>query len=231
MLSNVKALLHTAKAIAKQGRQAFRHERVYSRYKDYTMIGRQEYISNLGLALSVLSHEGAIVECGTWKGGMIAGIADVLGSKRDYYLFDSFAGLPPAKEIDGVGAIQWQMDVTSDRYFNNCTAKLSDAQRAMSLSCANTIHIVEGWFEDSLPISLPSQNIALLRLDCDWYDSTMTCLEYLFPKVIVNGIIVLDDYYTWDGCSKALHDYLSKYSRLERIMQHNQICYLVKRHD
>jgi hypothetical protein len=46
----------------------------------------------------------------------------------------------------------------------------------------------------------------------------MICLEYLFPKVIKGGLIILDDYHVWDGCSKALHDYLSKYKCSERIM-------------
>lgn len=44
------------------------------------------------------------MECGVWRGGMIASISEILGNNREYYLFDSFEGLPQAKEIDGIAA-------------------------------------------------------------------------------------------------------------------------------
>jgi hypothetical protein len=43
-----------------------------------------------------------------------------------------------------------------------------------------------------------------------------------------NGIIVLDDYYTWDGCSRALHDFLSRRSSTERIRNLGDVCFLRK---
>lgn len=69
------------------------------------MITADDYVENLRLARWVGQVRGSIIECGTWRGGMIAGIADVLGRDRRYYLFDSFEGLPPAKEIDGAAAL------------------------------------------------------------------------------------------------------------------------------
>jgi O-methyltransferase len=82
----------------------WRYRRVYRKYKELTMIGQNSYIGNLRLAARAREIPGSIVECGTWRGGMIAGIADVLGGGRRYYLFDSFQGLPPAKEVDGPAA-------------------------------------------------------------------------------------------------------------------------------
>jgi O-methyltransferase len=58
----------------------------------------------------------------------------------------------------------------------------------------------------------------------------MVCLDHLFEKVVIGGVIIVDDYYSWDGCSKALHDYLSKNKRPERIVQlYEGGCYLIKR--
>jgi O-methyltransferase len=48
-----------------------------------------------------------------------------------------------------------------------------------------------------------------LRLDADWYKSTIECLNALYDSISSGGIIIIDDYYTWDGCTKAIHDFLS----------------------
>lgn len=80
----------------------------------------------------------------------------------------------------------------------------------MAISAATNYEIIKGWFDKTLPQFKPSQEILVLRLDGDWFDSTLICLEYLFPYMAKDGIIILDDYYTWDGCSKAVHYFLSK---------------------
>ena len=98
----------------------------------------------------------------------------------------------------------------------------------MELANARSFHLVKGWFSDTLPAFNPPDSIALLRLDGDWYDSTMTCLDSLFDKVAPSGLILLDDYYAWDGCSRALHDFLSRRSAPERIRSLGNICYLRK---
>ena len=73
------------------------------KFRDYTMIPQGTYCENLILMDKVEGLPGVIVECGTWKGGMIAGIVAILGDEKEYLLFDSFEGLPPAKEIDVLG--------------------------------------------------------------------------------------------------------------------------------
>lgn len=92
-----------------------------------------------------------------------------------------------------------------------------------------SFHLRKGWFTQTLPEFKPPAPIALLRLDADWYDSTMICLEALFNHVASGGLILLDDYYTWDGCSRALHDFLSNCAATERIMAVGDVCYLIKR--
>jgi O-methyltransferase len=183
---------------------------IYRNYRRYTMIPRRIYITNLVLAHQLRNVNGCVVECGVWRGGMIAGIAQVLGPHRAYFLFDSFQGLPPAKEIDGQAAIAWQTKVDSPTYYNNCTASEMEARTAMRMSKAVQYSIVRGWFEETLPHFKPPCPIALLRLDGDWYDSTRLCLEHLSPFLARNGIIIVDDYYTWDGCAKAVHEFLAK---------------------
>lgn len=192
------------------------------------MIPRDAYVDNLFLARKVRHIPGCVVECGVWRGGMSAGLVSVLGAQREYFLFDSFEGLPPAEEIDGKAALNWQQQKEAPTYFDNCSASPDFAECAMTRSGVKSFHLVKGWFKDTLPGFTPPEPIALLRLDGDWYDSTIVCLELLFKYVAPGGLIVLDDYYAWDGCARALHDFLSRHSAVERIRNLSNVCYLQK---
>ena len=203
---------------------------VFRRFRDFTMIPAITYMKNLAVVEKYGVVPGIIVECGVWKGGMIAGIASILGPRREYFLFDSFDGLPQAKAIDGEKALSWQADKSSPAYHDNCKASVNSAKQVMELAGVQSFRVVAGWFEDSLSAFTPNQPIAVLRLDADWYDSTLTCLRRLYPFVAEGGLIILDDYYAWDGCARALHDFLSESSLAGRIRQYdNDVCFLIKK--
>jgi O-methyltransferase len=202
----------------------------YRRMRPFTMIPKVNYLKNLRLVEHFQEVPGDVVECGTWRGGMIGGIALRLGAGRRYFLLDSFEGLPKAQAIDGQEAIAWQKDTSSPLYFNNCAADIEDARRAMAIAGATKVELLKGWFKDTLPRMPSDMQIAVLRLDGDWYDSTMECLEALYPKVVVGGVIIIDDYSAWAGCRKAVHDYLSRNQLDVCIHQFSDaITYLVKR--
>ena len=204
-----------------------KYSELYFKNKKYTMIDEKTFINNLKIAEKAKKIEGDIVECGVWRGGMIAGIAELLGAKSKYFLYDSFEGLPEAKAIDGQSALNWQNDVKGDYYFDNCKAEINYANEAMSKTGVD-FELIKGWFENTVPTN-KHDSISLLRLDADWYDSTKICLEHLFPKVVKDGIIIIDDYYVWEGCTKAVHDYLSEIKSSSRIYQlDNRTAYIIK---
>ena len=60
--------------------------------------------------------------------------------------------------------------------------------------------------EDPIPERAPDQ-IALLRLDTDWYESTKHELVHLFPRLQPGGVLIVDDYHYWRGSRKAVDDY------------------------
>jgi O-methyltransferase len=71
------------------------------------------------------------------------------------------------------------------------------------------IHYHVGWFQDAIPADHQDIGpIAILRLDGDWYASTKVCLEYLFDKVVKGGIVIIDDYGTYDGCRRAVDEFM-----------------------
>jgi O-methyltransferase len=179
------------------------------KYRDFTMIPTRAYVSNLLVTSAYAQVPGCVVECGVWRGGMSAGMAEALGPDRRYYLFDSFEGLPEAKPIDGPAALQWQTDKNGATYHDNCRAEQEFAERAMRMSGARDYQLIKGWFDQTLPNFVPEQPIAILRIDADWYDSVMCCLVHLTRHLAPGAIVILDDYWTWDGCSKATHRFLA----------------------
>ena len=186
------------------------------------------YLENLYLVDTCRNVEGDVVECGVWKGGMSAGMAFLLGNhNRKYYLFDSFEGLPEPKELDGEYAVEWQQSGDTELTHDNCTADQADADRIMKQTGVN-YQLVKGWFEDTVPNFQGIEKIAVLRLDGDWYDSTMVTLEKFYPLVTPGGVIIIDDYYYWEGCSKAVHDYLSREKSTARLVSGDGFVYFRK---
>lgn len=217
----------SAVRLAARPPQIVRTTRVAMRYRPYSMLGRKQLIDNLMLAERLTPATGDVVECGVWRGGVIRGLADVLGNGRKYHLFDSFEGLPPAGDQDGEEAAAWQADVSSSTYYDNCSAEESHA-RSLFENSGFDFAIHRGWFEDTLPSFKAETPIALLRLDGDWYDSTMTCLEHLFPQLAPGALVLVDDYYRWEGCARAVHDYLSRTKSLIRIRESMLgTCYMI----
>jgi O-methyltransferase len=202
-----------------------RLNKCYRKYRPYTMIKpARRFVENLLLAKITLENrnlkDGAIVECGTWKGGMAAALVEIGGPKRRYYFFDSFAGLPAPTAQDGDAAIVYQGDTANPEFHDNCTASLDDIKSALSLTgCPpSQISIIPGFFEQSFQYFEPPK-IAVLRLDADWHSSTLICLKKFWRHVLPNGLILLDDYYTWEGCTRAVHEFLASEGASERIEQ------------
>lgn len=162
--------------------------------------------------------EGPFVECGVWNGGstMLAALTFLaFGDKRrEIYLFDTFAGMtePDEKDSDLYGTHsmgQWEADRRED-HNEWCYGSLETVQTNMKLTGypEELIHYVQGDVATTLPDQAPDR-ISVLRLDTDWYSSTLHELECLFPKVVRNGVLIIDDYGHWEGARKAVDDYFA----------------------
>jgi hypothetical protein len=68
---------------------------------------------------------------------------------------------------------------------------------------------VKGKVEDTIPGHAPEQ-IAILRLDTDWYESTRHELEHLYPRLSSGGVLLLDDYGYWEGAREAVDEFLAQ---------------------
>lgn len=226
---NLPPLVSNARNRLVRSSRAMSFLRLHRKYREFTMAPAAVFWRNLRIVDANRHVQGCVVECGVWRGGMSAGMAEVLGPSREYFLFDSFEGLPPAGELDGEAAKRWQADEGSPTYYDNCRADIDFADRAMRKSGVPRYHLVKGWFEETLRAFVPPEPIAVLRVDGDWYESTLTVLESLWKYLAPNGIVIIDDYYAWDGCSRAVHDFLSRHQSTARITEQHGICVLVQR--
>jgi hypothetical protein len=166
---------------------------------------------------------GCFVECGVWRGGSAAiiGLANRhFGAMRDLHLFDSFEGLPEPTPTDGAAAIAYSSGRASGelKSLNQCKAGQDEVQKFLLGRLRldrSKIHFHAGWFQNTVPLAATNLgSIALLRLDGDWYESTRVCLEHLYPLVSAGGIIILDDYFAWEGCKKATDEFRAKHGIL-----------------
>jgi O-methyltransferase len=167
----------------------------------------------------IVEHDipGSIVECGVYKGAsmMVAALElSRLGcDDRDLYLFDTFSGMPFPSERDvtitGVSAMDmWRERRTARGAGRWAEASVEEVRRNMRSTGYNEsrIHLVAGRVEETVPAFAPSE-IALLRLDTDWYESTRHELIHLFPRLSVGGVLLVDDYGHWAGSREATEEY------------------------
>jgi O-methyltransferase len=163
--------------------------------------------------------EGAIVECGVWKGGSMMAVARTLlelgTSDRALYLFDTFEGMSPPTEEDRIytGAQASQLLEGRDREERIWGYAPLDGVRDAVLSVGYDpakVHFVKGMVEETVPTEAP-ERIALLRLDTDWYESTLHELVHLYPRLASGGVLIIDDYGHWQGARKAVDEYLAEH--------------------
>lgn len=162
--------------------------------------------------------EGDIVECGVWRGGtcMLAALQLLkLGqATRRIVLYDTFKGMPAptaadsAHDTDLRGA--WTQQQRED-HNEWCYASLDEVRANIASTGypVDRVQFVAGRVEETIPASLP-EAIALLRLDTDWYESTAHELTHLYPQLVVNGVMLIDDYGTWRGSRDAVDEYVAR---------------------
>jgi hypothetical protein len=164
--------------------------------------------------------EGDFVECGVWRGGSMMVVAHTLrrmgDTTRKLYLYDTFAGMsqPTEKDIrfDGITAHELIDEVYKDARAWCYADKVDVTKNLLSTGYPeHNLLLIEGKVEETIPQTLPTQ-ICLLRLDTDWYESTRHELTHLYPKLVKNGVLIIDDYGHWQGARQATDEYFNNYA-------------------
>lgn len=184
--------------------------------KLWSLVEGVRYVTQAGIA-------GDFVECGVWRGGSVMAMALKLQSlnvsDRRIWLYDTFAGMTPPTSQDveaGTGVpAELMLQETPVGDGNNvwCVAGIADVRANVDSTGypAENFTFVEGDVSQTLLTSVP-ESIALLRLDTDWYESTKSGLEILYPRLTVGGVCILDDYGHWQGARQAVDEYFAQQS-------------------
>ena len=168
---------------------------------------------------------GAFAECGVWRGGSVLAMVLTLQEEgdeaREIHLFDTFEGMTAPTEHD-VSALDppaletWQAAQEgeerpwSELFHHEIYGEeqVRETLLATGYPSAN-LKLVRGPVEDTLPRHAPAE-LALLRLDTDWYESTRHELQHLYPRLAAGGVLIIDDYGHWDGARRAVDEYFER---------------------
>jgi len=197
---------------------------IYSIKITYRSVLQVVNIESVVRGIAQRNIDGAFVEAGTFTGGASAfGLLSLLRNFKDkklpdYWGFDSFEGMPSPTVNDGINAFEWRYPNFRKIDVKIKKSKLvgSDINLADYNTCLhylqNTsypkkkINLIKGWFQHSLKVNKKNiGKIALLRIDGDFYDSTLCVLDELYGNVSKGGVIILDDYGNFEGSRKATH--------------------------
>jgi O-methyltransferase len=154
------------------------------------------YKSHLAMALKILETPptvaGAIVECGTWKGGSAANLSLVCEiTGRRLLIFDSFEGLPRGESGD-----REARHYHSGDYCGTLDEVKANIARYGALECCE---FIKGWFKDTLPrLDVP---VLLAFLDVDLEASLDICVRCIWPNLTERGYLFIDECVGIDYCS------------------------------
>jgi O-methyltransferase len=189
---------------------------------EYTLTNPERIVSLIKATEYVVKNDipGSIVECGVWKGGSVMAILHTLNnlsvSDRNVYLYDTFEGMSEPTELDKTyrGESASKAFKKKNEVWDKieCYSSIEEVKKNLFSVGYNEekIQFKKGKVEDTISKDNLPNEISLLRLDTDWYESTKHELEFLFPKLVKGGVLIIDDYGHWEGCKRAVDEYFKE---------------------
>lgn len=161
---------------------------------------------------------GSVIEAGTALGGSAVVLGSAKAPNRPLVLYDVFGTIPPPSAADGAD-VRRRYDVIAggsatgiggDTYYGYREDLRRDVEQNLASfgidGERDNLHFVQGLYQDTMPVREP---VAIAHLDCDWYESVMTCLMGIESSLVPGGRFVIDDYDSWSGCRTAVDEFLA----------------------
>lgn len=192
-----------------------------SHHEAETMIGPTRLRAFRQAIESVVRNDvpGDIIETGVWRGGATiyarAVLAALMVTDRTVWVADSFAGLP-SPNMKSFPVDEGDVHYLADEL----RVSLSDVEASFRKYglLDSQVRFLKGFFSDTLP-SAPIEQIAVMRLDGDMYESTYVALNSLYPKLSVGGYCIIDDYGALRRCRQAVDDFRAQHGIMEPMEQ------------
>lgn len=175
---------------------------------------------------------GILLEAGCALGGSALVLAKGKQPSRPLFIHDVFGMIPPPTEADGQDVHDRYQRIVSgqaaglggDSYYgyeSDLMDKVRDTFHRFGLAVdENSVQLVKGLFQDTI---VGTQPVAVAHIDGDWYESVLTCLERIGPRLSPGGIMVIDDYFKWSGCRTAVDEFLAKHAGEYRTVRRTRL--------
>ena len=187
-------------------------------------LAQLEMIQEAVLDIQQRGVSGDFIEAGIWRGGAIIFMRALLNAygiaNRQIIAADSFEGIPQNVTFKHDPVDEWK-----DRWAASLDEVKGNIERLGLLD--ERIEFLPGYFADSLS-AIANRHFALIRLDSDSYDSVMTSLDHLYPRLSPGGIIIIDDWHLV-GCRFAVDAYRKQHDITEEIVARDGNAYWIKR--
>ena len=211
--------------------RSFEYENDFYLSSDITRIGK--ILAHYELYKMVRDIPGAIVECGVFKGNSLIRFAtfrDLFGNSFSKKIigFDTFAEFPETNFEDDKKMRQHHLDTAGGESISK--QQLMDILKHKAID--KYVELVEGDITMTLPEYVkahPELKISLLNLDTDIYEPSKVILECLYPRLVKGAVLLLDDYGSFSGETKAVDEYFTdKNIRIQKLPFCMTPCYIVK---
>jgi len=207
--------------------------RHYIRGDAVTMLPRRR-LDHLQQCIETVLREGVpgdLLEAGVWRGGATIFMRAVLAAQgeteRRVWVADSFEGLPPPDAARHPREAQAYagpvMRDAMSRLAVGIEQVRANFQRFGMLD--DRVRFLPGWFQDTLP-GAPIGPLAVLRIDCDFHDSTLQVLEALYDRLSPGGYLIVDDYGedAWTHCREAVDGFRQRRGIHEPLVHVDATC-------
>jgi len=189
------------------------NDKIISLVRHYTLVSTERLLNVLDSVEKVILNDipGDFIEIGVWKGGLIMAMAlkcKQMNASRKIHAYDTFEGMtaPTVEDRDLTGTLAEKI-IDSIKCYSSYDETVANIERARY----ENIEYHRGDILQTSVEDIPKE-IALLRLDTDWYESTKFELLHFEKNVSKGGFIIVDDYGHWEGCKKAVDEFIENKS-------------------
>lgn len=196
-------------------------KRIKSKKLTYLSNSKLESLITCIRSIEKMDAPGIFIEAGCALGGSTILISTLKGNRRPLRVYDVFGMIPPptADDTDDVHRRYAHIKegkskgIGGDRYYgyeSDVYQIVRSNLTEFGIACeAMNVSLIKGLLQDTMTIDQP---VAFAHIDVDWYEPVKVSLERIVPKLSVGGCLIVDDYYDWGGCKKAIDEYFQEKS-------------------
>lgn len=174
-------------------------ERIVSRYVDFPLQVRAQFLSSLAKTVVQRGIEGSVCEVGVFRGEFAKLINRAFPDRR-CYLFDTFSGFD-------------SRDVSKETCFEYSDARIghlckTSVELVLSKMPFPDMCIVKkGFFPETFDI--PDEQFCFVNLDVDLYEPIAAGLNIFYPSMKQGGVILIHDYFStkYKGVKAAVDEF------------------------